>query len=89
MGIVNRSNDVLLGRLTGGHLFNSLGGDDVCFVTMRGAKSGRCLFSLFIRRLCLVIPTLKTLLRLLHATHTDGEDLRPEVSRRSGRGTKA
>ncbi len=34
---------VLLNRLTGGRLFNSLGGDDVCFVTMKGAKSGRTL----------------------------------------------
>ena len=32
---------VLLNRLTGGRAFNSLGGDEVCFVTMRGAKSGR------------------------------------------------
>jgi F420H(2)-dependent quinone reductase len=34
---------VFLNRLTGGRLFNSLGGDDVCFVTMKGAKSGRML----------------------------------------------
>jgi deazaflavin-dependent oxidoreductase (nitroreductase family) len=34
---------VLLNRLTGGRLFNSLGGDDVCFVTMKGARSGRTL----------------------------------------------
>jgi deazaflavin-dependent oxidoreductase (nitroreductase family) len=34
---------VFLNRLTGGRLFNSLGGDDVCFVTMKGAKSGRSL----------------------------------------------
>jgi deazaflavin-dependent oxidoreductase (nitroreductase family) len=34
---------VLLNRLTGGRLFNTFGGDDVCFVTMRGAKSGRML----------------------------------------------
>ncbi len=34
---------VFLSRLTGGRLFNSLGGDDVCFVTMKGAKSGRTL----------------------------------------------
>ena len=34
---------VLLNGLTGGRLFNSIGGDDVCFVTMRGAKSGRTL----------------------------------------------
>lgn len=34
---------VFLNRLTGGRLFNTLAGDDVCFVTMRGAKSGRTL----------------------------------------------
>ena len=34
---------VSLNRLTGGRLFNTLGGDDVCFVTMKGAKSGRTL----------------------------------------------
>ncbi len=34
---------VFLSRLTGGRLFNSLSGDDVCFVTMKGAKSGRTL----------------------------------------------
>lgn len=32
---------VLLHRLSGGRLFNKLGRDDVCFVTMTGAKSGR------------------------------------------------
>ena len=32
---------VFLNRITGGRLFNSLGGDDVCFITMKGAKSGR------------------------------------------------
>jgi len=32
---------VLLHRLTGGRAFNTLGGDEVCFVTMTGAKSGR------------------------------------------------
>ncbi len=32
---------VLLHRLTGGRLFNKLGKDEVCFVTMTGAKSGR------------------------------------------------
>lgn len=32
---------VLLHGLTGGRLFNTLGGDEVCFVTMTGAKSGR------------------------------------------------
>jgi deazaflavin-dependent oxidoreductase (nitroreductase family) len=31
---------VFLNRLTGGRWFNSLGGDDVCFVTMKRAKSG-------------------------------------------------
>ncbi len=34
---------VFLNRLTGGRAFNSFGGDDVCFVTMKGAKSGRTL----------------------------------------------
>ena len=34
---------VFLSRLTGGRLFNSVGGDDVCFVTMKGARSGRAL----------------------------------------------
>ncbi len=34
---------VFLNRLTGGRLFNSLRGDDVCFVTMKGAKSRRTL----------------------------------------------
>ena len=32
---------VALHRMTGGRLFNTLTGDDVCFVTMTGAKSGR------------------------------------------------
>ena len=32
---------LFLHRLTGGRLFNSLRGDDVCFVTMTGAKTGR------------------------------------------------
>lgn len=32
---------VFLNRATGGRLFNKLSGDEVCFVTMRGAKSGR------------------------------------------------
>ena len=32
---------VFLSRITGGRLFNTLGGDDVVFVTMTGAKSGR------------------------------------------------
>jgi deazaflavin-dependent oxidoreductase (nitroreductase family) len=34
---------VFLHRLTGGRFFNKLAGDDVCFVTMTGAKSGRTL----------------------------------------------
>ena len=32
---------VLLHRLTGGRRFNTLAGDDVCFVSMKGARSGR------------------------------------------------
>ena len=32
---------VALNRATGGKLFNKLGGDEVCFVTMLGAKSGK------------------------------------------------
>jgi deazaflavin-dependent oxidoreductase (nitroreductase family) len=32
---------VLLHRLSGGRAFNRLAGDEVCFVTMTGAKSGR------------------------------------------------
>ncbi len=32
---------VALHRLTGGRLFNTLAGRDVCFVTMTGAKTGR------------------------------------------------
>lgn len=32
---------VFLHQLTGGRYFNQLGGDEVCFVTMTGAKSGR------------------------------------------------
>jgi deazaflavin-dependent oxidoreductase (nitroreductase family) len=32
-----------LHRVSGGRLFNTLGGDEVCFVTMTGAKSGRTL----------------------------------------------
>ena len=32
---------VMLSRLTGARLGNTLGGDEVCFVTMTGAKSGR------------------------------------------------
>ena len=34
---------VLLHRLSGGRLLNTLAGDDVCFVTMKGARSGRTL----------------------------------------------
>jgi deazaflavin-dependent oxidoreductase (nitroreductase family) len=34
---------VLLHRLSGGRLFNKLAGDEVCFVTMTGAESGRTL----------------------------------------------
>jgi deazaflavin-dependent oxidoreductase (nitroreductase family) len=34
---------VFLNRLSGGRLLNKLGKDDVCFVTMTGAKSGRTL----------------------------------------------
>jgi deazaflavin-dependent oxidoreductase (nitroreductase family) len=32
---------VFLNGITGGRFFNTLAGDEVCFVTMRGAKSGR------------------------------------------------
>ena len=32
---------IALNRLSGGRAFNTLGGDEVCFVTMTGAKSGR------------------------------------------------
>lgn len=34
---------IILHRLTGGSLFNTFSGDEVCFVTMTGAKSGRSL----------------------------------------------
>ncbi|NNL84624.1 MAG: nitroreductase family deazaflavin-dependent oxidoreductase [Myxococcales bacterium] len=34
---------MLFHKLSGGRLFNDLGGDDVCFVEMTGAKSGRTL----------------------------------------------
>lgn len=34
---------VFLHRLSGGRLFNTLSGDEVCFVTMTGARSGRTL----------------------------------------------
>jgi deazaflavin-dependent oxidoreductase (nitroreductase family) len=32
---------VFLNQIAGGRVFNTLGGRDVCFVTMTGAKSGR------------------------------------------------
>jgi deazaflavin-dependent oxidoreductase (nitroreductase family) len=32
---------VFLNRLTGGTRFNTLSGDEVCFITMTGAKSGK------------------------------------------------
>jgi len=38
--LVSRAH-ILLNRLTFGRMFNTLGGDEVCFVTMTGAKSGR------------------------------------------------
>jgi deazaflavin-dependent oxidoreductase (nitroreductase family) len=38
--IVSRTH-VFLNRLTLGKMFNTLAGDEVCFVTMTGAKSGR------------------------------------------------
>jgi deazaflavin-dependent oxidoreductase (nitroreductase family) len=38
--LMSRSH-VFLNGITGGRLFNTLAGDEVCFVTMRGAKSGR------------------------------------------------
>ena len=38
--LVSRTH-IFLNRITGGRAFNTLGGDDVCFVTMTGAKSGR------------------------------------------------
>jgi len=38
--LVSRTH-ILLNRITGGRAFNTLGGDEVCFVTMTGAKSGR------------------------------------------------
>jgi deazaflavin-dependent oxidoreductase (nitroreductase family) len=34
---------VFLNRASGGRLLNSIGGDDVCFVSMQGARSGRAL----------------------------------------------
>lgn len=38
--VMSRSH-LFLNRLTGGKMFNTLSGDEVCFVTMTGAKSGR------------------------------------------------
>jgi deazaflavin-dependent oxidoreductase (nitroreductase family) len=32
---------IFLNKLSGGKMFNTLSGDEVCFVTMTGAKSGR------------------------------------------------
>ena len=32
---------IFLNKITGGKMFNTLAGDEVCFVTMTGAKSGR------------------------------------------------
>ena len=32
---------IFLHRVSGGRAFNTLGGDEVCFVTMTGARSGR------------------------------------------------
>lgn len=40
MKVMSRTHD-FLNRLTLGKMFNTLSGDEVCFVTMRGAKSGR------------------------------------------------
>lgn len=40
MKLISRTH-VALNRLSGGRAFNTLGGDEVCFVTMIGAKSGR------------------------------------------------
>lgn len=34
---------VFMHRVSGGRLLNSMAGDDVCFVTMKGARSGRTL----------------------------------------------
>jgi deazaflavin-dependent oxidoreductase (nitroreductase family) len=42
MKLISRTH-VFLSRLTGGRAFNTLGGDEVCFVTMVGAKSGRAI----------------------------------------------
>ena len=38
--VMSRSH-IFLNRITFGKLFNTLAGDEVCFVTMTGAKSGR------------------------------------------------
>ncbi len=38
--LVSRTHN-FLNRITGGRAFNTLGGDEVCFVRMTGAKSGR------------------------------------------------
>jgi deazaflavin-dependent oxidoreductase (nitroreductase family) len=40
MKTMSRSH-VFLNRITAGKMFNTLTGDEVCFVTMTGAKSGR------------------------------------------------
>jgi len=40
MKAVSRTH-VFLNRITGGRLFNTLSGDEVCFVSMTGARSGR------------------------------------------------
>jgi deazaflavin-dependent oxidoreductase (nitroreductase family) len=40
MKVMTRTH-VFLHKLSGGRLFNSIMGDEVCFVTMTGAKSGR------------------------------------------------
>jgi deazaflavin-dependent oxidoreductase (nitroreductase family) len=34
---------IFLNRITRGKMFNTLSGDEVCFVTMKGAKSGRAI----------------------------------------------
>ena len=40
MKIMSRTH-IFLNRMTMGKMFNTLQGDEVCFVTMTGAKSGR------------------------------------------------
>ena len=40
MKAMSRSH-IFLNKLTGGKLFNTLAGDEVCFVSMTGARSGR------------------------------------------------